>query len=573
MDLSSISTEDLQALQSGDLSKVSTDGLMRLRGQPSQAPKKVTLGKEGFAQSVREELENYGPASKFAMGVSGMVDDAAMRLKQLTAKSPIGSISKALGFNLDITPEEEQGIVANRVNREGLPGMAGAITGGVAMTGGPAAALQKGLTKLLSSAGGAAPVAAAAGTGATLAATTNPVLPGESEAKNAGYGAIGGAGGQLAMGAIGRVIQPVRPTADAQRLMSEGVTLTPGQSAGANSFIGRMEQSLQSIPVIGDIIRNARGRATEDFNVAAIRRVLPKDQKGEITQAGRQSIDKAHEILDEGYDRVLDRIGKVNYDEQFTSKVSQIVKDPDLSIPQPLRARFNEIISEQFEDRVKDGIVTADVAKKIHSNLGALARRYSGKDGDERALGIALNRARDAWKESFSRSAADPADAAALSALDKNWANLIRVERAAGYQGAAGGARAPGVFTASNLSNAVRAVDSSKNKSQFARGNSLMQDLSDSGRAVLNETVPDSGTTGRALTALGVLGAGAAGNEYSNALPSWVTGMMLTPLLYSRAGSKYASGQLANPALMQALQQATPAATNLGSILGREQSR
>jgi hypothetical protein len=56
-------------------------------------------------------------------------------------------------------------------------------------------------------------------------------------------------------------------------------------------------------------------------------------------------------------------------------------------------------------------------------------------------------------------------------------------------------------FTAAQLQNAVRALDPSKHKKAFAKGEALMQDLSGPAKNVLTNRVPNSGTTDRALMA------------------------------------------------------------------------
>jgi hypothetical protein len=574
MDLSKFSTEDLEALKAGDLTRVSDAGLNALK-QQHEPPKKAIFGQEGFAQAMREELalQNPGPITRMALGVSGAVDDAAMRLKQLTGRSDIGGLLKnVLGVSFDLSPQEQQAVTANRVNREDPFGMAGGVAGNIAMTGAPAGAAYRGIAGLVPQTANvvartAAPTAAAAVTGGMVADATTPVLPGESENKNVALGAAGGAAGDAAGRILGRVFQGVRPTPEAQALMREGVQPTIGQAAGANSMLGRIEQGLQSLPFVGDIIRSARGRATEEFNVAAIRRALPTNQKGEITQAGRESITQAQRLLSRGYDDVLTRINNIQPDRQFMGDLTRIASDPDLALPPALQTRYAEILRAQFGGRVQNGQIDADLAKRIDSNLGALYRRYrTSSDGDQRALGSALSQAQVALRGLFQRNAA-PDDAQTLQALNGHYANLLRVERAAGRVGAD-----DGVFSAAQLSSSVRAMDPSKGKRAYAQGNALMQDLSDPGRAVLNQTVPDSGTTGRALLAATALGGAGVANEQMNLGPSWLTAALLSPLLYSRTGSAALTGQL-TPTMVQALGGAGPTLTGIGSYLAKEEMR
>jgi hypothetical protein len=55
----------------------------------------------------------------------------------------------------------------------------------------------------------------------------------------------------------------------------------------------------------------------------------------------------------------------------------------------------------------------------------------------------------------------------------------------------------------------VRQSDGTIRKNAYARGDALMQDLSDAGKSIMSSRIPDSGTAGRAMAA-GLGGAGAA---------------------------------------------------------------
>jgi hypothetical protein len=74
-------------------------------------------------------------------------------------------------------------------------------------------------------------------------------------------------------------------------------------------------------------------------------------------------------------------------------------------------------------------------------------------------------------------------------------------------------------------------MDRSKDKSAFARGNALMQDLAEPSKSVLGPKVPDSGTPFRSLTALGA--SGAAGQFIS---PGAGVAVLAAPALYSKPG-------------------------------------
>jgi hypothetical protein len=131
----------------------------------------------------------------------------------------------------------------------------------------------------------------------------------------------------------------------------------------------------------------------------------------------------------------------------------------------------------------------------------------------------------------------NPAQAAELKAINTGYANFKRVQRAAAGLGAE-----DGIFSPAQLQSAVKAGDRSKDKSKFARGEALMQDLSEPGKAVLGNKVPDSGTPYRTLAALGLGGAGAG---YAGVDPTTIGGAALIPLAFTRPGKNALAALLA----------------------------
>ena len=86
------------------------------------------------------------------------------------------------------------------------------------------------------------------------------------KAQQAGTGAVVGA-------YCPRRLRGINATPEAKSLMDQGVTLTPGQAAGAGSMLKRAEEYASSLPVAGHFIRNAQNRAVEEANVAAAQQV------------------------------------------------------------------------------------------------------------------------------------------------------------------------------------------------------------------------------------------------------------------------------------------------------------
>lgn len=163
----------------------------------------------------------------------------------------------------------------------------------------------------------------------------------------------------------------------------------------------------------------------------------------------------------------------------------------------------------------------------------------------------------------------NPNSAERLQAINLGYANFKRMQRAASSVAAD-----EGVFTPAMLQNAVKAADRSKDKARFAEGNALMQDLSSAGKSMLQNKVPNSGTTDRLLMTGGTLGLGGAGFMLDPMIP---LGMAAAGgaggLLYTQPAQSLLRGLVAaRPGFAQptadVLRKAAPALVPGGSQLG-----
>ena len=509
------------------------------------------------AQPSYDPTEGMSGTEKFLAGAGKGMTDVARGVGQL-----VGMVDKQ---DVDEAKARDAALADTGA------GMAGEVIGNLALTAipgaGAGALATKGAMAVLPTAVRAlAPTAGGALSGAAVSGTTAPVATGETRLGNAGYGAAGGALGDVAARGLSRVVQPIRQSQAVKKLLSEGIVPTPGQAAGADSFLGRMEQRLQSIPLVGDLVTGGRNRATAEFNEAAINRALPEGAT-RIKGIGRDAIRQADQVLSQGYDDVLSRIQTVTPTPAFVSSVANAFNDPDLALSATNQQRLRSVIKMQFSGRSgvdqTTGEMSGEIAKRIDSTLGRLARENMGSSvADDRALGRAIRNAQTAWRDAIRQAAPDPQTGAQLDALNKAYANFVRIERAAGATGAK-----DGVFTAAQLQRAVKTSDQSARKGQFARGNALMQDLSDAGTATLSQTVPNSGTADRVLNAM-LLGGGA-----SMVHPGSLAALVAAPAVYSRGGSRYAVGNLVpgQQTLADLLRALAPAAAQTGRAIADQQ--
>jgi hypothetical protein len=427
-------------------------------------------------------------------------------------------------------------------------GTAGAIAGNMAATA-PLALIP-----------GAGTLAGASAIGAGQG-LVSPVGTEDSRLANAGLGAAGGAAGVAVAKGLSRVAQPIAQSTEVKKLVSEGIVPTPGQAAGGNSFIGKVEQKLMSLPVVGDIIAKGRERSVTELNKAAINRSLPNGEK--IAVVGRAAMQQADEIFDDAYRAALSGV-KVKMGSGFDDALTKVKADPDIFLDEVAEKNLSRIV-DGIKSQFKNGEVSGEAAKKIDSQLGNISRKFSSSAvASERDLGSAV-RGIQAEFRGMLADGAGPEKAALLKELNSKYASFLRVQKASGYVGSK-----EGVFSANQLQSSVRAMDPSRNKRAFSQGEALMQDLSDPAKKLLGDTVPDSGTAGRAMLGLGLMGAGGGANEYFGG-PAYLTALATAPLLYSRLGSKYMiGGYPAQSSIAEMIRGASPYAGGLGrSVLNQ----
>ena len=189
--------------------------------------------------------------------------------------------------------------------------------------------------------------------------------------------------------------------------------------------------------------------------------------------------------------------------------LSGTIKDLQDTIEGALNAEFDKTFPKGYDPTLVRDVLAArnlslsgEFLKKIESSLSGLSRglrRETNVDRNQAAPYV--DRIRDELRNVLTQS--NPEYAPKLQAINEGYAAADVLRRAAAAAGTNNG-----VFTGAQLSRAVKSHDPSVSKTQFARGKALLQDLSSPAAEVMR-TFPDSGTTERGLTLLG-LGAGTA---------------------------------------------------------------
>jgi len=278
-----------------------------------------------------------------------------------------------------------------------------------------------------------------------------------------------------------------------KQLSRAGVQLTPGQMTGG--ALQRIEDASTSAPIAGDIIKSAQNRSVQTYNRVAIDQALnPLGARLPTNiDIGRKGISAANKIVSNAYDDALGTV-TVAPDAQFATALAAASQTP-------IRGSLNDDFLTAIDNINKNftGPISGKELKLIDEELGAQIRSApnspTGRELQNRLSGL-----RTELDNLLART--NPDALAGKKAADAAKARLIRVEEASASAGAPGGN-----FTPAQLAAAIKRYEGGPRNSRYARGEALMQDLSEAGSEVLPRTVPDSGTAYRSLMQSPIIGA------------------------------------------------------------------
>jgi hypothetical protein len=476
MDLSKLSDADLMALKANDLSKMSDEGLMALKGgQPA-------------AQPTRQVAEIPQWQSAIVGAGKGIVDPA-LAIAQYSGGRP-AEVSQAIQQRMK--PFQE----ANPMTFG-----AGQIGGGM-LAGG---ALFKGASMIPSFARANPYIQGAAVGGAAGALTPTETGVSGMEAvqeipQKVGLGALGGAGGTAIGRGVANVVAP-RLSEAAQKLIGEGVNLTPGQMMGG--ALRRIEDKLTSVPLLGELIDYSRTKGIEEFNRAAYKRALEPIGGTVPKETGRAGVEAVKTQISEAYNTLLPKMKFVPDQDlmQGINNLPKVVTGLPKTEGKVVVDNIKEIIKKHTPEK---GVISGKSYQAIEQDIDKLASAFKGGRGTDAFVYDAYKNALAQVRQGLQRSNPDYAEE--LGNINKAFANFSRIRRAGSM------ANTQEMLTPSQLAGAIKAADESAGKGATATGKALMQDLSDAGVQVLPSKIPDSGTAGRSALVSALLGAGGAGS-------------------------------------------------------------
>jgi hypothetical protein len=355
---------------------------------------------------------------------------------------------------------------------------------------------------------------------------------------------MGGAFGGLvpAAGAgLGKVAHGIKRTPEAERLLAQGVDLTPGQM-NPGGIWNQMEESWQSVPLVGPVIRGARENAQNSFQRAATQTAaapgarIAQGPADEMLEAAYKSFEPLYDQA-KGFDIPLGKLST-------PGAARSAAMDPNIRADDATRKSVAQWLENQLTRLPNrgNGRVLSDDLMDLRSVIRTEARKAATK-GDDAAADLLKNGERaitDALESQL------PADALqALRTADSRYGVYKTLEDAV-----ARSKDMPGGFTPSKLSEAVAGANRGLGKGSYARGGGgPLRDLSEAGTATMNVRSPP---TGQRLAAIG-LPLAASGAAPGVAVPA---GAALLGMVGTQTGRRAAAGQLPAQKLAQALEEA-----------------
>lgn len=471
---------------------------------------------EAITAVLRKQFPPKEPSKYEAMSTAEKVLEGAKGALRRVVRPMVPSVDGGMLGGVDPSQMDVEGAYYKQHKNElGTAGAVGDVSADLAASLAPVGAANRAagvLTKTMSGlAGKSLRVAGDVGANAGYAALTAD--PGERESAALAGGA-GAAGGRVLTRALGGLARPF-VSKEAQALIDAGVRPTPGQLFGdgpIGSAIRGIEDSATSIPLVGSVIKYARGRSIGEYGNAEINAAL-KPLGVTVKGSGAEAVEQASKAVSDAYDRVLLQtfIQPKNVRAALAKATASIDGIPLITDEQKgaiLKYVAQKVTPAISEATQRGGPITGDVAKGIDSEIGFLARKNSASANPaDHPLGEALYQLQASLRDTV--EGVTPEAVKVLGAARSAYRNLLPVVSAADKS-------ASGQFTPRQLNRA---------SGQY---NQRPSALNLAGQNVLPSTVPDSGTAGRAL-----LGAAAAGGI---SLGGPAAGAGIAAALYSGPG-------------------------------------
>jgi hypothetical protein len=321
-----------------------------------------------------------------------------------------------------------------------------------------------------------------------------------------GSTAMGGAAGKAA-GVLGDVAGPAvktlvggKPVSPVIKdLASKGVVTTPGMRGG--KIPSAIEQRLTSVPIVGDVIKKARAKASDQWNRADLNdaisdaggKPIPKNRQG------RDAIAHTESEMGKAYDRVLSKMSAdLNSADASGTTFHQFLDQTKTMATQGLEPGTAKIVNDLVDKKVigkftSAGKASGETVKEIQEALRTEISELKGGNYQERKAAQALQQVSADMKAMLKRE--NPVLADQLDKVDRGYAKFKTSSQASLYS-----TKGAGGYTPAQKLRAIRARDKSSGKQRFASGTAPGQKGAEDVESVIGNTEPDSGTAARLAT-------------------------------------------------------------------------
>lgn len=318
--------------------------------------------------------------------------------------------------------------------------------------------------------------------GSAVGGAIIPTMEGESNLKNALVsGAIGG-GPAIAKRLFA---QPIKPTAEAQLLIDNGIYPTPGQASG---LLNPAESATTSMPFFGTAIGNAR---TQPFKEYVARRQKTFGYEGK--KLGREATEEMGDISDEQYRNVIPKL-HVEITPELRSKYLRNVQLTPPSEQDAMRSLIQYELDPKLANSKANLLVGEDL-NDWQSMLRKQGQRHAGSGGShQQNLGEGMLKSREDTLNAIEEQGLVPTGVADEFANARKYYAGMKDLMSLGESGAA--AKRGGVFTPGEDINWMKRNYGGKDSNMFGRNQVEDQRLAQAAENTLG-AMPDTGTAGR----------------------------------------------------------------------------
>jgi hypothetical protein len=359
--------------------------------------------------------------------------------------------------------------------------------------------------------------------------------------RGAVYGGAVGAALPAALMGGGKIVRGLSQTPESAALRARGIDLTPGQ-LNPHGTANQMEQAAQSIPVVGNLIKNARSNAEQQFQQAVIKEgsMAPIPASEDIhgmVRAAYESFQPAYDVA-KGFP-VKARIMGTGTDIPLKDALQAAANSRGVTATNSQRKAVAGFLDDALSMLTRGRQLKSDDLIQLRSVIRSEARDMAlSGDSAGRATAKLYEKAEDSITQALASQL--PKDAMkALKAADTKYATYKVIENAV--------AKAKDNLAGLTPAKLSQAISEGTDKGALARGGGgTLRDLARAGGQAFQTVSP---ATGARVATLGVPAAAIYANPKLG-IPATLGMLALTA---TKTGRKAAAGELATQKAMQRL--------------------